>query len=46
MKILIVGSGSTAITMSEIIYNKNFQIIGYVGTSVENKKIGKTYLEI
>ncbi len=42
MKILIVGSGSTAITISEIIYNnKNFQIIGYVGTSVENKKIGK-----
>ena len=43
MKILIIGAGSTAVTISEIIYgDKNFQITGYIGINEENKsKIGK-----
>ncbi len=43
MKILIIGAGSTAVSISEIIYgDKIFQITGYIGITEENKsKIGK-----
>ena len=39
MNIIILGAGSTAISVTEIILSsKIFNIMGYVGTDVENKK--------
>ena len=41
MNIIILGAGSTAISVTEIILSsKIFNIMGYVGTNLENQKYG------
>lgn len=41
MNIIILGAGSTAISVTELILStKIFNIMGYVGTDLENKKYG------
>ena len=41
MNIIILGAGSTAISVTEIILStKIFNVMGYVGTDIENKKYG------
>ena len=41
MKIVIIGAGTSAITTADIlIHDLNFKLVGFVGTTKENEKLG------
>jgi|TARA_B100001964_G_scaffold229781_1_gene282495 sugar O-acyltransferase (sialic acid O-acetyltransferase NeuD family) len=49
MKIVIIGAGTTAIAVADIlVHDRNFKIVGFIGTTKENEKLGgqKIYGEI